>query len=199
MMCEIRDKSKQKGRSSVTRKRPIGRKRVRIREEQQSDFDEIYRLVKKAFESTEKADGDEQDYVLKLRAGTGYIPQLALVAEDGGKLIGHIMLTKTYIETENGSVDTEKGSIVTEKKSVEALLLSPLAVLPEYRNKGVGASLVREALARANVAGYIAVFLCGDPKYYGCFGFIPVDNYNISYDMDVPRQMCWGANWLRGG
>ena len=90
-------------------------------------------------------------------------------------------------------------SIETENSSIEALLLSPLAVLPQYRNKGVGASLVREAMSRAKSAGYIAVFLCGDPKYYGCFGFIPVDNYNISYDMDVPRQMCWGANWLRGG
>ena len=46
------------------------------------------------------ADGDEYDFVSQLRVSGNYIPDLAFVAEDDGKLVGHIMLTRTYVVTE---------------------------------------------------------------------------------------------------
>jgi len=159
-----------------------------IRAEKADDFDKIHQLVKTAFETASPAaDGDEQDHVLRLRASNNYIPQLALVAEDEGQLIGHIMLTKTYIKTKT--------------KSIESLLLSPLAVLLPYRKKGIGARLVTEALARAKAAEYKAVFLVGEPKYYQRFGFVSVSNYNLAYNMDIPKQYVMvcelQVNWLK--
>lgn len=53
------------------------------------------------------------------------------------------------------------------------LLLGPLAVDPEFRNQGVAATLVEEALARAAAAGEESVVLVGDETYYGRFGFKP--------------------------
>lgn len=161
---------------------------MRIRCEHESDFDDIYSLVKTAFETAQHpADGDEQDWILKLRAGTGYIPALALVAESDGKLIGHIMLTKTYIKTGSGQI--------------EALLLSPIAVLAGYRRNGVGGALITESLSKAKAAGYKAVFLCGDPDYYSRFGFFPVNNYSITYDMEIPGEFVLAcelqSGWLR--
>jgi len=70
-----------------------------IRQEKPSDFQNIYDLVKVAFQTAKVANGNEQDHVNKLRASGGYIPDLALVAEEDSKLVGHIMLTKTYITT----------------------------------------------------------------------------------------------------
>jgi predicted N-acetyltransferase YhbS len=52
-----------------------------------------------------------------------------------------------------------------------ALLLGPLAVARECRNTGIGAALVRHALAAASARGHGAVLMVGDAPYYGRFGF----------------------------
>jgi predicted N-acetyltransferase YhbS len=52
-----------------------------------------------------------------------------------------------------------------------ALLLGPLAVAPDRRNRGVGTALVSHALAKAQQRGHRAVLLVGDAPYYGRFGF----------------------------
>jgi predicted N-acetyltransferase YhbS len=52
-----------------------------------------------------------------------------------------------------------------------ALLLGPVAVARACRNAGVGAALVRHALAAASARGHGAVLLVGDAPYYGRFGF----------------------------
>jgi len=128
-----------------------------IRPEEASDFPEIYHLVETAFESAPHADGDEQDYVQKLRDSPNYLPELALVAEREGELIGHIMLTRLDVETANGRQET--------------LLLSPLSVASPHRSHGVGAALVRESLSRAVALKHRAVLVVGDPEYYSRFGF----------------------------
>jgi predicted N-acetyltransferase YhbS len=52
-----------------------------------------------------------------------------------------------------------------------ALLLGPLAVHPDARSRGIGADLMRRALAEAERLGHGAVLLVGDRAYYGRFGF----------------------------
>ena len=54
---------------------------------------------------------------------------------------------------------------------VPALVLGPLAVDPSCRKFGVGAALMRQALAAAEAAGHGAVILLGDAPYYARFGF----------------------------
>jgi hypothetical protein len=44
--------------------------------------------VKVGFETAEVSNGNEQDYVIKLCTSGNYIPELALVAEENGKLMG---------------------------------------------------------------------------------------------------------------
>ena len=150
-----------------------------IRTEKESDYIKIYELVKEAFKTAEKSDGDEQDYVETLRKSDRYIPDFALVAEDNDKIIGHIMLTKTFV--------------ATESRQVECLLLSPLCVALEYRKKGIGAKLINEVLNKAKKTKYKAVFLCGDPTYYGRFGFTQIKNFNITYTMDISEQYVLGC------
>ncbi|MFA7074347.1 MAG: hypothetical protein WC234_04055, partial [Endomicrobiaceae bacterium] len=96
-----------------------------IRQETKKDFQEIYSLVKIAFETAKVSNGKEQDYVNELKAGKNYIPELALVAEQDGRIIDHIMLTKFYIKTDKNTKE-------------ESLLLAPLCVKLEYRNEKIG-------------------------------------------------------------
>jgi predicted N-acetyltransferase YhbS len=52
-----------------------------------------------------------------------------------------------------------------------ALLLGPLAVARSFRNRGIGAELMRHALGEGQRQGHAAVLLVGDAPYYGRFGF----------------------------
>lgn len=148
--------------------------KLNIRKETEKDLPEIYDLIKTAFETAKIKDGDEQDFAVKLRKSKRYIPGLALIAEHNDKLIGHIMLTKTYVTTERGKA--------------EYLLLAPISVLIDHRNQGVGSELISESFARAKKMGYKAVFLCGDPVYYHRFGFRATSEFGIRPEQDIPEQ-----------
>jgi predicted N-acetyltransferase YhbS len=74
--------------------------------------------------------------------------------------------------------DGEKGRLVGTLRlwhvsagDLPALVLGPLAVDPSCREFGVGAALMRQALAAAEAAGHGAVLLLGDAPYYARFGF----------------------------
>jgi len=87
---------------------------LEIRQENKEDYEEIYNLVKTAFETAEHSDGNEQNLVVALRDSNNFIPQLSLVAVQDNKIVGYILFTKIKIG------------------KYEELALAPLAILPEY-------------------------------------------------------------------
>lgn len=129
-----------------------------IRQTRPSDYSTVYDLIETAFRTAEHKDGTEQDFAVGLRNGGNYIPELDLVAELDGKLIGHIMFTKTFVVRPDGS-------------KYNTLLVAPLSVLLEYRKLHVGSALMQEGLRLAAGMGYQTAFLIGDPDYYQRFGF----------------------------
>jgi predicted N-acetyltransferase YhbS len=145
-----------------------------IRREAPEEFSMIYDLVKVAFQTAKVTNGKEQDFVNQLRNSSNYIPELALVAEEDGKLIGHIMLTRTDITGDNNKF--------------QALLLGPISVVLEYRNKGVGSKLIAESFKVARAMGYTSIVLVGDPAYYHRFGFKASVNFGIRHVLDIPEE-----------
>lgn len=141
-----------------------------IRPEKPQETGTIYGLIKTAFETAKVKDGTEQDYATKLRSGKNYVPDLALVIEEKGMIIGHIMLTKFYVG------------------NLEALLLAPVSIALEHRNKGMGSNLINEALKRAKNMGYKAVLVVGDPVYYSRFGFSISTGFGIRNSDGIPDQ-----------
>jgi predicted N-acetyltransferase YhbS len=105
---------------------------------------------------------------------------LAVVAEQDTKIVGYIMLTKTYVSTGSGIF--------------EGLLLAPLSVMLEHRNRGVGSRLVKESFDLAKKLGYTAVFVVGIPAYYGRFGFKSTALYDITHVPEIPPSMSWLTN-----
>ncbi len=95
------------------------------------------------------------------------------------------MLTKTYVAIRSGG-------------RVEALLLAPLSVALEYRNHGVGSALIKCSLESAKKLGFRAVFVVGDPAYYGRFSFKPSAVYGIRHVPEIPSQYVMALELLAG-
>ena len=151
---------------------------ITIRREKPKDYDEVYQLVKTSFAASEHCDGDEQDYLNEIRKTDRFIPQLSLVAEnDKGKIIGQIILHRTYI--------------ISLRKSHPELVLGPICVHPDYFRRGIARSLLNEALLIARKMGYGAVFLCGVYDIYIKLGFKPTYLYNIFHVRDDTKEAEW--------
>jgi predicted N-acetyltransferase YhbS len=88
-----------------------------------------------------------------LRDGRAPADGLALSAVARGRLVGTVRLW--HVSAGN----------------VPALLIGPLAVDSAFRKLGIGAALMRHALALASARGHRAVLLLGDAPYYARFGF----------------------------
>jgi predicted N-acetyltransferase YhbS len=79
-----------------------------------------------------------------------------------------------------------------------ALVLGPLAVDPACRELGIGAALVRHALAAAKAAGHGAVILLGDAPYYARFGFCPLKTGELSLPGPFERDRLLGLELREG-
>ena len=146
---------------------------VLLRPEEAKDYPAVYAVIKAAFARVASAieltsdkralhaDGNEHDLASALRQSDAYIPELALVAEVGGRIVGHILFTKAVIA---GSVQ---------------LALAPLSVLPEYQRRGVGSALIREGHRRARELGYGYSIVLGSETYYPRMGYVPAKNFGI--------------------
>ena len=141
-----------------------------IRKEEPKDYDIVYSVVKAAFQHAEHSDGNEQDLVNALRKGDAFIPDLSLVAEMDGKIVGHIMFTRAKVEENT------------------VLALAPLSVLPKYQRRGIGVSLINAGHKIANELGYVYSIVLGSQQYYPKSGYLPADKFGIMPPFDVPSE-----------
>ncbi|MBU0607739.1 MAG: N-acetyltransferase [Armatimonadetes bacterium] len=146
-----------------------------IRTESEDDFPLVRELVKAAFETAHVSSGDEQNYVDRVRESDAYLPELSLVAEDEGELIGHIMLSRMSIVRDDGS-------------DLATLTIAPVSVTPARQNQGVGTSLMQEAMRLAREAGHKSVLLVGDPAYYHRFGFRTTADFGLRSTQGIPDE-----------
>lgn len=140
---------------------------MRIRREAAGDAEEIYRVVKSAFEHAEHRDGNEQELVAALRESAAFVPELSLVAEMDGRIVGHILFTKIEI---GGHTE---------------LALAPLSVLPQYQRQGVGTALMREGHRIAKTLGYHYSVVLGSETYYPRAGYAPAKCFGIEAPFEV--------------
>ncbi len=115
-----------------------------VRNETAHDWPAVRHVVAAAFGQAAEAELVE---ALRRSGDTA----VSLVAEDDGQIVGHVALSRMAAP-------------------FPALALAPLSVVPSRQRQGVGAGLVREAIDHARAAGWIAIFVLGDPDYYGRFG-----------------------------
>jgi putative acetyltransferase len=144
-----------------------------IRPETPADVDAIYTVNKQAFDGRE----GEPRLVDAIRKSNDFIPELSLVAVENDHVIGHILFSRIYIQSEN--------------EQLPALALAPMAILPEYQKQGIGSALVRHGLEECKRLGYTLIIVLGNPAYYARFGFAP----ELAKSLECPFGDC-GDAWM---
>lgn len=132
---------------------------LNIRPESEKDLTTLRQLIQDAFDPMPFSTGKEWQLVESIRSSDGYVPELALVAEYEGEIVGHIMVSEVAIDS--------------KISMIPALILSPVSVLPRFQRKGVGQALCRKAVEEAKKTDYPVMIVIGDPNYYSRFGFQP--------------------------
>ena len=125
---------------------------VVIRPETAADQDAIRHVNRVAFGQDEEA-----RLVDALRDG-GYV-RVSLVAEQMVQIVGHILFSDL--------------PIITRSETVPALALAPMAVMPEFQNRGIGSALVQRGLEACRQQGHRTVIVLGHAQFYPRFGFSP--------------------------
>jgi putative acetyltransferase len=120
----------------------------------------------------------EGQIVDDIRGTDRWIEGGSLVAEVEGRLVGHLFLSEGDLEADDGRVR-------------RIWMVGPVAVVPDRQRQGIGAALMRAAIALAKERGEPVLVLLGHATYYPRFGFEPARGIGI----EAPRP--WpDANWL---
>ena len=147
---------------------------VIIRKENPSDYNRVFELTEKAFESLEISNHNEGELIRKLRNAPNFIGELSLVAELDGRVVGHILFTTVQIKN--------------EVNQFQSLVLAPVSVLPEFQNLGIGRQLIRAGHEKAVELGFQSAILLGHPGYYPRFGYKPASSWGIKTHFELPSD-----------
>ena len=158
---------------------------IQLRTERSSDFDAVEEIIKAAFVSEPYSDQTEHLLVNRLRQSNAFIPELSIVAERNGELLGHILLTRIQIKNDQTSFDS--------------LALAPVSVHPAYHRQGIGSQLILRAHELARELGHQSVILLGHEQYYPRFGYQPCQNYNIQVPFEAPAENCMAVELVEDG
>jgi putative acetyltransferase len=121
-----------------------------IRPERAADYAAIDAVNREAFE------GEAESRLVRQLRRDGLV-DVSLVADDGGEVVGHLLLSRL--------------DVVVDGRSVRAAALAPMAVVPGRQRQGLGSTLVAAAIEAARPLGVEAVIVLGHPHYYPRFGF----------------------------
>ena len=135
-----------------------------VRAETAKDYDAIDQLTRSAFNGEAEV---RLIHALRQHSQDGF----ALVAEQHGKIVGHILFSHASLNTCPHS---------------RLMALAPMAVTNVLQHQGIGSALVRAGLELCRQRGATAVVVLGHPGYYPRFGFRPASRFNIRCPWQVP-------------
>lgn len=137
-----------------------------MRNETEADYRQVEALTREAFWNV-YVPGCEEHYLAHVIRGTKeFIPELDVVAELDGCIVGNIMYAESSIVSEQG-------------ETYPVITFGPLSVLPSCQKSGVGRKLIEYTKEKAAQMGFLAIVICGDPAYYSRFGFTAAEEYGI--------------------
>ena len=117
-----------------------------IRQERESDHARVEQVIRQAFYNIYTPGCTEHYLAHVIRPHPDFLPELDLVLELDGQVIGSIMYTRSTLVDEAGA---EKG----------ILTFGPVCIQPGYQRRGLGRRLMEESFRRAAAMGWEALVL----------------------------------------
>jgi putative acetyltransferase len=98
---------------------------------------------------------------------------ISLVAETDDAVVGHVAFSPVTIGT---------------NENFQGYILAPLGVKPDYQKHRIGSELIESGIQQLSGMGVHILFVYGDPKYYGRFGFSvdAAESYIPPYKLEYP-------------
>ena len=137
-----------------------------IRNEKPDDYAAVENITREAFWNLSVPGCNEHYLVHVMRDHEDFVPELDLVAELDGQIVGNVMYTKSKLRNEQGEVK-------------QILTFGPVSILPAYQRKGYGKIMLEESFRRAAELGYEVIVIFGNPDNYVGRGFKSCKKYNV--------------------
>ena len=144
---------------------------ILIRTETPADYFAAENLTREAFWNRYRP-GCMEHFVLHcLRESPAFVPELSLLLEKQGRLIGQVVYARAAIEADDG-------------RRVPILTFGPLSIAPDFQGQGYGRLLLDASMEKAAALGAGALAITGDIGFYGHSGFVPGKDIGIRYADD---------------
>lgn len=139
---------------------------ITLRREKPEDYREVETLTREAFWN-QYGPGCSEHYLLHtLRSAPSFVPELDIVAESDGRIIGNIVYSRAHIQLDQGGEQA-------------VLCFGPISVHPAMQRQGVGQRMIAHSAALAREMGHRAILIYGDPDYYSRSGFVMAQTFGI--------------------
>ncbi|HLO03963.1 MAG TPA: N-acetyltransferase [Symbiobacteriaceae bacterium] len=154
-----------------------------IRTETPADYSAIAALHYETF----LANNPDNPFVVEplmvdlLRHNEGFDPELSIVAELDGQVVGHTLFSPF-------------GFIVLGE-TLPGVMVAPVAVHPAHQGQKIGAAIMAEGHKRATAKGYALSLLCGHSDYYPRFGYLTAVYALGGSRLTVETPACDAATW----
>ncbi len=146
-----------------------------IRLETPDDYAQTEFLTREAFWNVYRP-GCLEHYVLHCyRDKEDFIPELDLVMEKDGKIIGHIMYVASEIQSDDG-------------RNIPIMTFGPISIHPDYQRQGYGKILLDYSMQKAKEMGAKALCIEGNIDFYGKSGFVVASTKEIHYYAEPRNQ-----------
>lgn len=137
-----------------------------IRREAPDDYAAVENLVREAFWNVYRPGCNEHYLLHRFRGDPDFVPELDLLMEKNGQLIGHIMYVRAHIETGDGA-------------RLPVMTFGPMSIHPDFQRQGYGKYLLDRSMEKALELGAGALCIEGNIGFYGKSGFVTAGSRGI--------------------
>uniref|UniRef100_UPI0025FAF4E5 GNAT family N-acetyltransferase n=1 Tax=Treponema sp. UBA7567 TaxID=1947748 RepID=UPI0025FAF4E5 len=149
----------------------IDMKKITFRNETPADYRAVENLTREAFWNVYKPGCDEHFVLHSFRTRSDFVPELDIIMEENGVLIGHVMFARAEIRLNNG-------------KTLPIMTFGPISIAPNFKRKGYGTVLLRHAMEKAKEMDCGALAITGNIGFYGKSGFVVAKTKGVFYHAD---------------
>lgn len=147
-----------------------------IRREIPADYAAVENLTREAFWNVYRPGCTEHYVVHELRRDPDFVPELDLVMERDGQLIGHVLYMRAKIVADDG-------------RELPMMTFGPISIHPSVQRQGLGQYLLDYSMERARELGAGALCIEGNLDFYGKSGFVVAGTRGIRYHGEPEQEI----------